>query len=69
LTRATACSALVDQRMRGRSTGIEMSVGKDALLYTCRSWLIVYWKAYRSQSDALEAVRADATRRYSQGQT
>jgi len=26
-------------------------------------------KAYRSQSDALEAVRADATRRYSQGQT
>jgi ketosteroid isomerase-like protein len=48
--------ALIDQRMRGRSTGIEVSVGNYAHLYTFRSGLIVHWKAYRSQSDALEAV-------------
>jgi ketosteroid isomerase-like protein len=48
--------ALVDQRMRGRSTGIEVSVGKYAHVYTFRDGLIVHWKAYRSQSDALEAV-------------
>jgi ketosteroid isomerase-like protein len=48
--------ALVDQRMRGRSTGIEVSFGKYAHLYTFRNGLIVHWKGYRSQSDALEAV-------------
>jgi hypothetical protein len=48
--------ALVDQRMRGRSTGIEVSLGKYAHLYTFRNGLIVHWKAYRSQSDALEAA-------------
>ena len=48
--------ALIDQRMRGRSTGIEVAFGKYAHLYTFRNGLIVHWKSYRSQSDALEAV-------------
>jgi ketosteroid isomerase-like protein len=48
--------ALLDQRMRGRSTGIEVAFGKYAHLYTFRNGLIVHWKAYRSQSDALEAA-------------
>jgi ketosteroid isomerase-like protein len=48
--------ALIDQRMRGRSTGIEMPFGEYAHVYTFRDGLIVHWKMYRSQSDALEAV-------------
>jgi ketosteroid isomerase-like protein len=48
--------ALVDQRMRGRSTGIEVSVGEYAHLYTFRNGLIVHWRAYRNQLDALEAA-------------
>jgi SnoaL-like domain len=48
--------ALIDQRMRGRSTGIEVSVGEYAHLYTFRNGLIVNWRAYRSQRDALEAA-------------
>jgi ketosteroid isomerase-like protein len=48
--------ALIDQRMRGRSTGIEVSFGKYAHLYTFRNGLIVHWKIYRSQSEALDAV-------------
>ena len=48
--------ALVDQRMRGRSTDIEVPMGKYAHLYTFRDGLIVHWKLYRHQSDALEAV-------------
>jgi ketosteroid isomerase-like protein len=48
--------ALVDQRMRGRSTGIEIVFGKYAQVYTFREGLIVHWKAYLSQSEALEAV-------------
>src|SRR4051812_44146144 len=48
--------ALIDQRMRGRSTGIEVRLGKYAQVYTFRDGLIVHWKLYESQSEALEAV-------------
>jgi ketosteroid isomerase-like protein len=48
--------ALIDQRMRGRSTGIEVPLGKYAHVYTFRDGLIVHWKVYMSQADALEAV-------------
>jgi ketosteroid isomerase-like protein len=48
--------ALIDQRMRGRSTGIEVPFGKYAQVYTFKDGLIVHWKFFMSQSDALEAV-------------
>jgi ketosteroid isomerase-like protein len=48
--------ALIDQRMRGRSTGIDVPLGEYAHVYTFRDGLIVHWKAYARQSDALEAV-------------
>jgi ketosteroid isomerase-like protein len=48
--------ALIDQRMRGRSTGIEVRLGKYAHVFTFRNGLVVHWKGYMSQSDALEAV-------------
>ena len=47
---------LLDQRMRGRSTGIEVPLGKYAQVATFRDGLIVHWKVYPSQSEALEAV-------------
>ena len=48
--------ALIDQRMRGRSTGIEVPMGKYAQVATFRDGLMVRWKLYLSQSEALEAV-------------
>jgi hypothetical protein len=48
--------ALIDQRMVGRSTGIEVPLGKYAHLYTLREGLIVHWKLYESQSEALAAA-------------
>ena len=48
--------ALIDQRMRGRSTGIEVPFGKYAAVYTFRDGLIVHYTFYMSQSEALEAV-------------
>jgi ketosteroid isomerase-like protein len=48
--------ALIDQRMRGRSSGIEVAIGKYAHVYTFRDGLIVHWKLYADQSEALEAV-------------
>jgi hypothetical protein len=48
--------ALIDQRMRGRSTGIEVPLGKYARVSTFRDGLIVRWKLYLSQSEALEGV-------------
>jgi ketosteroid isomerase-like protein len=48
--------ALIDQRMRGLSTGIAVPLGKYAHVYTLRGGLIVHWKVYRSQSEALAAV-------------
>jgi ketosteroid isomerase-like protein len=48
--------ALIDQRMRGLNTGIEVSLGKYAHVYTFRDGLVVHWKIYLRQSEALEAV-------------
>jgi SnoaL-like domain len=48
--------ALFDQRMRGRSTGIEVSLGEYAQVATFKDGLVVHWKAYQSQADALEAA-------------
>jgi ketosteroid isomerase-like protein len=48
--------ALIDQRMRGRSTGIELPFGKYAAVYTFRDGLMVHYKFYASQSEALEAA-------------
>ena len=47
---------LVDQRMRGRSTGIEVSFGKYAQVATFRDGLMVHWQFYLSQSEALDAA-------------
>ena len=47
---------LLDQRMRGRSTGIEVSFGRYAQVFTFRDGLLVHWKAYLSQAEALEAA-------------
>jgi|SRR5215207_4419435 len=47
---------LLDQRMRGRSTGIEVSMGRYAQVFTFRDGLLIHWKAYLSQAEALEAV-------------
>jgi len=48
--------ALIDQRMRGRSTGIEVPFGKYAHVYTFKDGLIVHLKLFMSQSKALESV-------------
>jgi hypothetical protein len=49
--------ALFDnQRMRGRSTGIEVPVPGYATVSTFRDGLVIHWKLYMSQSEALEAV-------------
>jgi len=47
---------LLDLRMRGRSTGIEMPLGKHAWVATFRDGLIVRQKLYMSQSEALKAA-------------
>jgi ketosteroid isomerase-like protein len=47
---------LIDQRMRGRFTGIEVPFGRYAHVYTFRDGLVVHWKAYMNQSQALEAA-------------
>lgn len=47
---------LIDQWMRGRSTGIDVPLGKYAQVYTFRDGVVVHWKVYTSQSEALEAV-------------
>ena len=47
---------LLDQRMRGRSTGIEVAFGKYAQIATFRDGRMVQWKLYLSQADALEAA-------------
>jgi ketosteroid isomerase-like protein len=46
-----------NQRMRGRSTGIEMPAGVDyAHVLTFREGRVVHWKIHLSQAKALEAV-------------
>jgi ketosteroid isomerase-like protein len=47
---------LLDLRMRGRSTGIEVVLGKHAWVSTFRDGLMVHNKLYMNQSEALEAV-------------
>ena len=47
---------LVDMRMRGRSTGIEVPFGKFAWVGTFSDGLIVKAKLFMTQSAALEAV-------------
>ena len=47
---------LLDQRMRGRSTGIEVTLGAYAQLATFKEGRIVHWKVYAGQSKALEAA-------------
>jgi hypothetical protein len=47
---------LLDLKMRGRSTGIEMPFGKCAWVGTFRDGLVVQVKLYMSQSEALEAA-------------
>jgi hypothetical protein len=45
-----------EQRMRGRSTGIEVMVPKYATVSTIRDGLLVHWKLYMNHSEALEAA-------------
>jgi hypothetical protein len=47
---------LIDLRMRGRSTGIEVSLGKHAFVTTFRDGLMVHSKLYMDQAEALEAA-------------
>jgi hypothetical protein len=47
---------LLDLRMRGRSTGIVVPLGKHAWVATFRDGLIVHQRLYMSQSEALKAV-------------
>ena len=47
---------LLDLRLRGRSSGIEVSFGEHAFVATFRDGLIVHSKLYMSQSEALEAA-------------
>jgi SnoaL-like domain len=47
---------LLDLKMRGRATGIEMPFGKFAWVSTFRDGLVVHVKLYMSQSEALQAV-------------
>jgi hypothetical protein len=47
---------LFDMRMRGRSTGIDVPLGKVAWVFTYRGGLLVRMKLYMDQSEALNAV-------------
>jgi ketosteroid isomerase-like protein len=47
---------LLDLRMRGRSSGIEVALGKHAWVITFRDGLMVRVKLYMNQSEALEAA-------------
>jgi ketosteroid isomerase-like protein len=47
---------LLDLRMRGRSSGIEVALGKHAWVITFRDGLMVRQKLYMNQSAALEAA-------------
>ena len=47
---------LLDLRMRGRATGIEVPLGKHAWVATFRDGLMIHTKLYMDQSEALEAV-------------
>ena len=48
--------ALLEQQMRGRSTGIDVRLGTYAQIFTFRDGLLTRWTCYAKQEDALEAV-------------
>jgi hypothetical protein len=47
---------LLDTRLRGRSSGIEVHWGKHAFVTTFKDGLMIHAKLYMSQSEALKAV-------------
>jgi hypothetical protein len=47
---------LLDLKMRGRATGIELPFGKFAWISTFKNGLVVHVKLYMSQAEALESV-------------
>lgn len=47
---------LLDQHLRGRSTGIEIYVERFAEVVTFKDGLVVHFRFYRSQRRALEAA-------------
>jgi hypothetical protein len=47
---------LLDLRMRGRSSGIEVPLGEHAWVTTFRDGLMIHSKLYMSQAEALEAA-------------
>jgi len=48
--------ALLDQRMRARFTGIEVPRGKYAQVGTYKDGLLVHWRFYGDQAEALKAL-------------
>ena len=48
--------ALLDQQMKGRSTGIDVRLGRYAQVFTFRDGLLTHWKCYAKPEDALEAA-------------
>ena len=48
--------ALIDQHVRARSTHLDFPMGKYAQVWTFRDGLVVHWKLYESQAEALEAA-------------
>jgi uncharacterized protein len=47
---------LLDQRMRGWSSGIDTDIIKYAQVFTVRDGKVVHWKVYEDQDKALEAA-------------
>ncbi len=47
---------LLDLRMRGRSSGLEVALGKHAWVTTFKDELMIHSKLYMNQAEALEAV-------------
>jgi hypothetical protein len=47
---------LLEHRMRGRSSGIEVPLGEVGQVATFRDGLMVHWKLYLAHAEALEAV-------------
>jgi hypothetical protein len=47
---------LLDLRMRGRTSGVEVALGKHAWVTTFSGRLMVHSKLYMSQSEALQAA-------------
>jgi hypothetical protein len=52
----TRAVLLLDLRMRGRATGIEVPLGRHAWVATFRNGLMVHTRLYMDQSEALKAV-------------